>query len=97
MLFRMQDSVVRLRTLLRRKWGITFQASSKPSGGGSTNTNIVKVNSATDDGSARDVWRGSGRWNFDVNHRHGIYEGNTMLNFAGEKRLRMYLLYFGTD
>lgn len=71
----MQDSVVRLRTLLRRRWDITFQASPKP----------VKVDIAIDDGSARDAWRGSGRWTFNVNHRHGIYEGNTLLNFAGEQ------------
>lgn len=31
-----------------------------------------------------DAWRGGGRWMFNVNHRHGIFEGNTMLNFAGE-------------
>lgn len=29
-------------------------------------------------------WRGKGLWTFDVNHRHGIWEGNTLLNFAGE-------------
>lgn len=96
-LFRMQDSAVRLRTLLRRRWGITFQASSSPGGSSSSssnnigsNTNTGKGDTAIVDGvvdgvhSARDASRGSGRWSFNVNHRHGIYEGNTMLNFAGE-------------
>lgn len=83
----MQDSVVRLRTLLRRRWGITFQASSKPESSsiGGTSADVAKANTATDGGGARDAWRGSGRWTFDMNHRHGIYEGNTMLNFAGEE------------
>ena len=29
------------------------------------------------------AWRGEKRWSVDVNHRHGILESNTMLNFAG--------------
>eukprot|EP00903_Cladosiphon_okamuranus_P020122 g18478.t1 len=94
-LFRMQDSVVRMRTLLRRRWGVTFQASPKPG------SSSVKVGIATEDGSARDAWRGSGRWAFNVNHRHGIYEGNTLLNFAvrcGRKKCVEFILWrMGAD
>ncbi|CAM9572416.1 unnamed protein product [Pylaiella littoralis] len=139
-LFRMQDSVVRLRTLLRRRWGIIFRASSKLSsssnsrrGSSSSNNNncnnSVKKNSEETappsspssltsavaagsnnskeagtyntaiGGSAADSWRESGsvRWTFDVNHRHGIFEGNTLLNFAavrcGRKKCVEFILW----
>eukprot|EP00752_Nemacystus_decipiens_P006038 g5451.t1 len=100
-LFRMQDSVVRLRTLLRRRWGITFQAPSTTGGFGDTNTYVGKIETAADGGGAREVWRGSGRWAFNVNHRHGIYEGNTILNFAvrcGRKKCVEFILWrMGAD
>lgn len=107
-----------MRTLLRRRWGITFQASSKAgrtNGRRNNNTRVKKNNEETAPGSpslsaaaggmsncnskeaevvsaasegtaAANPWceSGSVRWTFDVNHRHGIFEGNTLLNFAGK-------------
>eukprot|EP00904_Undaria_pinnatifida_P004674 jgi/Undpi1/14207/HiC_scaffold_9.g03856.m1 len=145
-LFRRQDSVPKLRSLLRRRWGITFPpscssrggtskatscststldgggggdsfhpvttttgssngsgsgggAGGSNGGGGGGNKNINSSTNGTaelgsigaDGGIDRTparsnsqgvAWRGAGRWTFDVDHRHGIFEGNTMLNFA---------------
>lgn len=37
-----------------------------------------------------------GRWKVDVNHRHAIFEGNTMLNFAGKSLVAEHIGQAGT-
>ncbi|CAN0208935.1 unnamed protein product, partial [Ectocarpus fasciculatus] len=134
-LFRMKDSVMRLRTLLRRRWGLTFHPSSKPhqnksiennqnsnSGSSSSNSSSnsrtrevglscpaavataatlkAHTNAGGDDGGG--TWSGNSRWSFDVDHRHGIFEGNTLLNFAavrcGRRKCVEFILWqMGAD
>lgn len=57
---------------------------------GATEAGASSLKSSVENGAAADatpgnLWRRDGRWTFNVNHRHGIFEGNTMLNFAGER------------
>ncbi|CBJ29001.1 conserved unknown protein [Ectocarpus siliculosus] len=139
-LFRMKDSVMRLRTLLRRRWGLTFHPSSKPdqnkrienyesssnssSGGSSSSSGELglffptatatsnclsgtaatlkaRTNAGADKDRARGTWSGKARWSFNVDHRHGIFEGNTLLNFAvrcGRRKCVEFILWqMGAD
>ncbi|CAM9202952.1 unnamed protein product [Ectocarpus sp. 4 AP-2014] len=143
-LFRMKDSVMRLRTLLRRRWGLTFHPSSKPdqskrienyesSGGGSSGSSSsnnsssaepghfiptatarnnslsgtaatlkARTNTGADKDKTRGTWSGKARWSFNVDHRHGIFEGNTLLNFAavrcGRRKCVEFILWqMGAD
>ncbi|CAM9185598.1 unnamed protein product [Ectocarpus sp. 12 AP-2014] len=139
-LFRMKDSVMRLRTLLRRRWGLTFHPSSKPdqnkrienyesSSGSSSSSRSssgelglffptatatsgylsgtpatlkARTNAGSDKDKARGTWSGKARWSFNVDHRHGIFEGNTLLNFAavrcGRRKCVEFILWqMGAD
>ncbi|CAM9420085.1 unnamed protein product [Choristocarpus tenellus] len=86
-LFRRQDSVLRLRKILRSRWGPSsappMQMPSSPPIPTSPSPNIATPQKRS-------------HWCFNVDHRHGIWEGNTILNFAarcGCRKVATYLIW----